>query len=47
MSIQNINNYIKDCCKWIADEPAPVNAFKRLAIKKTVIGSEVKEEPIP
>ncbi|MGA2406092.1 MAG: site-specific integrase [Bacteroidales bacterium] len=47
MSIQNINEYIKECCKTIALKQLPNTGFNRRVIKKTVIGSETTEESLP
>lgn len=47
MAIQNINEYLKECCKIIAEKQTENSGFKRLVIKKTVIGNETKEESIP
>lgn len=47
MSIQNINEYLKEGCKIIASKQPPKTGFNRLVIKKSVIGSETTEESIP
>jgi len=47
MAIQNLNYYIKECCKNIANNQSSLSGFNRLVIKKNVIGSEVIEESIP
>ena len=47
MSIQNINEYLKEGCKIIASKQNPKTGFNRLVIKKSVIGSETTEESIP
>jgi integrase len=47
MATQNLNDYIKDCCKLIAQKQTPLSGFNRLVIKKTVIGNETIEEPLP
>lgn len=47
MSIQNINEYIKECCKAIALNQLPNTGFNRRVIKKTVVGSETTEESLP
>lgn len=44
---QKLNLYIKECCKIIAEEQPSKEGFNRLIIKKTVIGSETIEQPIP
>jgi integrase len=47
MAIQNLNEYIKECCAKIAAEQSSLAGFNRLVIKKMVIGSEVTEEALP
>jgi len=47
ISDQKLNDYIKECCKIIAKEQPEKEGFNRLVIKKSVIGSESKEEAIP
>jgi integrase len=47
MSIQKINDYIKECCKAIAQKQLPNIGFNVRVIKKTVIGSETTEESLP
>ena len=47
MSIQKINDYIKECCKAIALKQLPNTGFNVRVIKKTVIGSETTEESLP
>jgi integrase len=47
MSIQKINDYIKECCKAIAQKQLPNTGFNVRVIKKTVIGSETTEESLP
>lgn len=47
ISIQNLNDYIKEACKHIASEQPKKAGFNRLVIKKTVIGSESTEKAIP
>ncbi|MGD9977709.1 MAG: tyrosine-type recombinase/integrase [Bacteroidales bacterium] len=47
ISIQNLNDYIKEACKLIASEQPEKTGFNRLVIKKTVIGSESTEKAIP
>ena len=47
MSIQNINEYLKEGCKIIASKQISKTGFNRLVIKKSVIGSETTEESIP
>ncbi|MHC1705694.1 MAG: tyrosine-type recombinase/integrase [Tenuifilaceae bacterium] len=44
MSIQNINEYLKEGCKNIASKQTSKTGFNRLVIKKSVIGIETKEE---
>jgi hypothetical protein len=40
VAIQNLNEYIKDCCREIAKTQSSFSGFNRLVIKKTVIGSD-------
>jgi integrase len=47
MSIQNINEYLKEACGIIASKQLPKTGFNRLVIKKSVIGSETTEESLP
>jgi integrase len=47
MSIQNINEYLKEGCGIIASKQLPKTGFNRLVIKKSVIGSETTEESLP
>jgi hypothetical protein len=47
MSIQKINDYIKECCKAIALKQLPNTGFNVRVIKKSVIGSETTEESLP
>jgi len=47
MTIQKINDYIKECCKTIALKQLPNTGFNVRVIKKTVIGSETTEESLP
>ncbi len=47
MAIQNLNDYIKECCEIIAKTQSSSGGFNRLVIKKTVIGSETTEESLP
>jgi len=47
MSIQNINEYLKEGCGIIASKQLPKTGFNRLVIKKSVIGSETTEVSIP
>jgi len=47
MSIQNINEYLKEGCGIIASKQLPKTGFNRLVIKKSVIGSETTEVALP
>ena len=47
MSIQNINEYLKEGCGIIASKQLPKTGFNRLVIKKSVIGSETTEVSLP
>jgi hypothetical protein len=47
MSIQNINEYLKEGCGIIASKQPPKTGFNRLVIKKSVIGSETTEVSLP
>jgi len=47
MSIQNINEYLKEGCGIIASKQPPKTGFNRLVIKKSVIGSESTEVSLP
>jgi hypothetical protein len=47
MSIQNINEYLKEGCGIIASIQPPKTGFNRLVIKKSVIGSETTEVSLP
>lgn len=47
MSIQNINEYLKESCGIIGSKQKPKTGFNRLMIKKSVIGRETTEESLP
>ena len=47
MSIQKINDYMKEGCKSIALKQLPNTGFNVRVIKKSVIGSETTEESLP
>ena len=47
MSIQNINEYLKEGCGIIAFKQFPKTGFNLLVIKKSVIGGETTEVSVP
>ena len=46
MSIQKLNDYIKECCGIIASKQLPLKGFNRKVLKKKVIGSDIIEEAL-
>jgi len=47
MSIQNINEYLKEGSGIIAFKQLPITGFNRLVIKKSLIGRETTEVSLP
>jgi hypothetical protein len=47
MSIQNINEYLKEGCGIIASKQLPETGFNPLVIKKSLIDRETKEVSLP